>query len=74
MLDRETNELLCWVGPGTPMGELLRRYWMPIGPKAEVDAIGKKQARLLGGDLLVFKDGQMRGSGRAFTLWAISLF
>ena len=30
MLDRETNELLTQVGAGTPMGELMRRYWQPI--------------------------------------------
>ena len=29
MLSREDNELLCRVGPGTPMGDLLRQYWMP---------------------------------------------
>jgi len=57
MVDRETNELLCRVGPGTPMGELLRRYWMPIAPKAEIDEIRKKQVRLLGENLLAFKDG-----------------
>ena len=60
MLDRETNELLCRVGPGTPMGELLRRYWMPIGPKAEVDEMGKRPVRLLGENLVVFKDGRDR--------------
>ena len=60
MLDRETNELLCRVGPGTPMGELLRRYWMPIGPKAEIDEMGKRPVRLLGENLLVFKDGKGR--------------
>ena len=30
MLSKEQNEALYKVGPGTPMGELLRRYWMPI--------------------------------------------
>src|ERR687883_139791 len=29
MLSREENELLTRVGPGTPMGALLRRYWLP---------------------------------------------
>src|SRR5438128_2639913 len=29
MLSREDNELLCRVGPGTPMGALLRQYWIP---------------------------------------------
>lgn len=30
MLNLDDNELLCRVGPGTPMGELLRRYWHPV--------------------------------------------
>jgi phthalate 4,5-dioxygenase oxygenase subunit len=30
MLSREENELMCRVGPGTPMGQALRRYWVPI--------------------------------------------
>ena len=30
MLSKELNERLTRVGPGTPMGELLRRYWHPI--------------------------------------------
>ena len=29
MLRPEDNELLCRVGPGTPMGELFRRFWIP---------------------------------------------
>src|SRR2546422_826256 len=32
----EENEKLTRVGPGTPMGELLRRYWFPIAAAAEV--------------------------------------
>lgn len=60
MLDQETNDLLCRVGPGTPMGELLRRYWMPIAPRAEVDEKIKRPVKLLGEDLLVFKDGRGR--------------
>ena len=29
MLTKEDNELLTQVGPGTPMGELFRRFWLP---------------------------------------------
>jgi phthalate 4,5-dioxygenase len=29
MLSCEDNELLCCVGPGTPMGALMRQYWVP---------------------------------------------
>ena len=37
MLTAARNELLTRVGPGTPMGELLRRYWQPIGGASELD-------------------------------------
>ena len=29
MLNAQDNELMCHVGPGTPMGEVLRRFWAP---------------------------------------------
>ena len=31
MLTTEENEMLTRIGPGTPMGEVLRRYWHPVG-------------------------------------------
>ncbi|MPZ49294.1 MAG: Rieske 2Fe-2S domain-containing protein [Dehalococcoidia bacterium] len=36
MLTQEQNETLCRVGPGTPMGELMRRYWVPAALSWEV--------------------------------------
>ncbi|HLY65638.1 MAG TPA: Rieske 2Fe-2S domain-containing protein [Chloroflexota bacterium] len=60
MLTEDANDTLCRVGPGTPAGELLRRYWMPIAPKAEVDELGLRPIRLLGEDLVVFRDGHGR--------------
>ena len=57
MISIEENELLTRVGPDTPMGELLRRYWHPIGGAAELT--GKKftkMVRLLGEDLVLYKD------------------
>ena len=36
MLTAKDNELLCRVGPGTPMGTLMRRYWQPIFLKSEL--------------------------------------
>lgn len=30
MLSQEQNELMCRVGPGTPMGDAFRRFWIPI--------------------------------------------
>lgn len=38
MLTKEENELLTQVGPGTPCGELLRRYWQPVGYASELTA------------------------------------
>ena len=46
---------LAEVGPGTPMGELLRRYWHPIGMAS--DATDKpRKVRVLGEDLILFRD------------------
>jgi 5,5'-dehydrodivanillate O-demethylase len=60
MLSAEANERITKVGPGTPAGELLRRYWMPIAPKAEVDELRIRRVRLLGEDLVVYKDDRGR--------------
>ena len=38
MLSKEDNELLCRVGPGTPMGDLMRQYWMPAVRSDELPA------------------------------------
>jgi len=57
----ELNERLTRVGKGTPAGELLRRYWMPVAPSAELTtAAPKKRIRVLGEDLVLFRDGQGR--------------
>lgn len=58
MLSKEDNELLCRVGPGTPMGELLRQYWMPCLPSAQLPApdCPPKRVRLLGENLVAFRD------------------
>ena len=50
---------LAEVGAGTPMGELLRRYWHPVGLTADASAT-PKQLRVLGEDLILFRDGQGR--------------
>jgi 5,5'-dehydrodivanillate O-demethylase len=60
-LTREENELLCRVGPGTPAGELLRRYWHPVAIKQELSAEQPtKFVRLLGEDLVLFRDTRGR--------------
>jgi 5,5'-dehydrodivanillate O-demethylase len=56
MLDEEKNRLLTRVGPGTPMGDLLRRYWQPIAGAAEFDKAPIKRVRLFGEDLVLYKD------------------
>jgi 5,5'-dehydrodivanillate O-demethylase oxygenase subunit len=55
-MDPAKNEMLCRVGRGTPMGELLRRYWMPIGGASELDDNPVKAVRLLGEDLVLYRD------------------
>jgi 5,5'-dehydrodivanillate O-demethylase oxygenase subunit len=60
-LSRELNELLTQVGPGTPGGNLLRYYWMPVAPAAEITAERpKKRVRVLGENLVLFRDGAGR--------------
>ena len=54
MLKPELNRRLTQVGPGTPGGELLRRYWWPIAPSVEV-GWEPLERRLLGEDLVLFR-------------------
>jgi 5,5'-dehydrodivanillate O-demethylase len=57
MLTREENEMLTRVGPGTPAGELLRRYWHPVGVAAELTPEKATQVvRILGETLVLFRD------------------
>ena len=53
---RSRWELLTQTGAGTPMGDLLRRYWWPIAGASELDRPGTKPVRLLGEDLVLYKD------------------
>ena len=56
MLTQEQNERLTRVGPGTPMGELMRRYWHPVAIEAELVEHATKRVRILGESLTLFKD------------------
>jgi phthalate 4,5-dioxygenase len=58
MLTFEENELICRVGPGTPMGTLLRRFWMPALLSEELpEPDGRPvRVRLLGENLVGFRD------------------
>src|SRR6266498_1024515 len=60
MISREENERLTKVGPGTPVGELLRRYWHPIAAVSELALNETKYVRILGEELVLFKDRQGR--------------
>jgi hypothetical protein len=58
-LSREENEMLTRVGKGTPGGEMLRRYWHPVGFANELKNRPVKR-RLLGEDLVLFRDDKGR--------------
>jgi len=55
VLTVEQNEELTRVGAGTPMGNLLRRYWYPIAFEQDFDARPSKTVRLLGEDWTLYK-------------------
>jgi len=61
MLSDQENELLTKIAPGTPAGELLRRYWHPISGASELtEENPTKFVRILGEDLVLFKDKKGR--------------
>jgi phthalate 4,5-dioxygenase len=57
MLSKENTELLCRVGAGTPMGDLMRQYWLPLVYSWEITPDGEPQrVRILGEDLIAWRD------------------
>src|SRR5581483_7846994 len=61
MLSKEENDLLTRVGPGTAMGDLLRRYWQPAALSEELPHGGAPlPIRLLGDALVLFRDDDGR--------------
>ncbi|HEY1298670.1 MAG TPA: Rieske 2Fe-2S domain-containing protein [Chloroflexota bacterium] len=57
MLSKAETDLLCQVGPGTPMGDVFRRFWIPVLlaeelPEPDSDPVA---IRILGEDLLAFR-------------------
>ncbi len=61
MLTTEMNERLCFSGPGSPGGELLRRYWQPAALSEELAGERPvKAVRLLDEDLVLFRDEKRR--------------
>lgn len=55
MLRSDQNDRLTRVGPGTPMGDLLRRYWMPVATGHDLAENPVRRVRILGEDLVVFR-------------------
>ena len=64
MLSAEDNELLTRTGPGTPMGDLFRRFWMPALLSRELPEPDCPPVRVtvLGEELVAFRDSE--GAGR----------
>lgn len=56
MITPSLNERLTRVGPGTPCGELMRRYWIPIAPFAQLLENPVRKVRVLGEDLVLYRD------------------
>lgn len=58
MISKEENEILCRTGPGTPMRDLVRRFWLPVAlsrelPKPDCPPV---RLRILSEDLVAFRD------------------
>ncbi len=62
MLTPEENDLLTRTGPGTPMGQVMRRYWLPALLSDELPApdCPPVRVKLLGEDLVAFRDSNGR--------------
>lgn len=58
MLSKEDNELMCRVGPDTPMGQALRRYWVPALQSSDLPAPDgdPRHVQLLGEHFVAFRD------------------
>ena len=59
MLTAEENERLTRIGPGTPMGGLMRLYWLPFYPDGALMADEQpKRVKILDEDLVPFRDSE----------------
>ncbi len=57
MLSQEENDFLTRVAPGTPAGQLLRRYWHVVAAAGEItDEKPKKRVRVLGEDFVLYRE------------------
>lgn len=62
MLRTEVNELLTQTGPGTPMGDLFRRYWLPalLAEELPEDDCPPVRVKLLSERMIAFRDSDGR--------------
>jgi phenylpropionate dioxygenase-like ring-hydroxylating dioxygenase large terminal subunit len=62
MLSVQDNEIMCRVGPGTHMGDMMREYWMPAVRSDELPSpdCPPVRIRLWGEDLIAFRDSAGR--------------
>jgi len=61
MISAEENQLLTQTGPGTPCGEMMRRYWQPVALAEELPLGGAPvKVKILGEELVLFRDDQGR--------------
>ncbi|HZD65124.1 MAG TPA: Rieske 2Fe-2S domain-containing protein [Acidimicrobiales bacterium] len=62
MLTREENEYLCRIGPGTAMGNVMRRYWVPAIQRQDLPAADGDPVpfQVLGERLVAFRDSEGR--------------
>jgi 5,5'-dehydrodivanillate O-demethylase oxygenase subunit len=58
VLTEDQNKQLTQVALGTPMGELLRRYWHPVAAVEELEERPTRPVRIFGEDLVLFKCGE----------------
>jgi phenylpropionate dioxygenase-like ring-hydroxylating dioxygenase large terminal subunit len=60
MLTDAQNKLLTETDPGTPCGELMRRYWQPVSLSADLDLDTPVPVRVMGENLVLYRDGDGR--------------
>jgi phthalate 4,5-dioxygenase oxygenase subunit len=62
MLSAAENEVITQIGPGTPAGEMMREYWLPLVESSDLPGpdTGPMRVRLLGEDLVTFRDSNGR--------------
>ena len=55
-MNQTENNTFTQTAAGTPMGDLMRRYWHPIAAVTQMDQVETKAVRLMGEDLVLYRD------------------